>query len=714
MNKNILKLTLCAVFGSAFALTSCNKEPDESNLYTFTGMTIQDCLEQNDAQFHNFNEILSRSGLDRMLDTYGEYTCYAPTNDAVINYIDSLYNDSLAIIPHNGLTSNSMEGLTDSMCNVIAKFHISPLKYSYLDELSTSDNLPISTMLNETFLSAAGKDGKVRFNAGAAVIDFNDELSNGYLLTLDKVIRRETRSVAQVLSTIDDFSIFYEALDSCGLAEELSITNKGRTYTVNNVKGRPGSNMYDYNYFCPEECKVKYTIFAERNNTFNEKGIYDFESLRQFCITEYRNAAQWYKNPDHAPISIDTDYTNPYNVVNMFIRYHIVGAGMTVSKLVYDAQANSANENWNYSFGGEPYDYYETLLPHALMKIWQPLYHNTGSQYNIWINRYRPNNTRTDEIGTYGSDAMHAGGFDGIMISRTSKSNILTANGYIHTINDILLYNKDVNEKVLNERLRFDTSAMFYELINNDIRMATGKEIRGRSLTANSSTMVRLPLDYFDHLVSFNPNTQLAFYLQGPWRAWEADQISGWGEYDFAFRIPPVPTGDYEIRIFFPPMDASGFMQYYIGTSSKQESMQPLGIPFNAMYGLTAEEKAEIGYKYPSEMDDYGVASDLVMRNHGYMRSPASFSRGTYNAIKEPIKDVSDFYQNTSNCCRYEENSQIFRKILGVKHFEQDQEYWFRLKNMLMGYDRLGFSIDVIELVPVSMINDQQYTEDWY
>ena len=439
--------------------------------------------------------------------------------------------------------------------------------------------------------------------------------------------------------------------------------------------------------------------------------------MKAKCVEWYGNAAQWYDYPgkEENPISTGDDYTNTYNVVNMFVRYHIVKAGMSVSKLVYER--NSSNENWNFAFGGEPFDYYETMLPHTLMKIWQPLYQNTGASTNIWINRWREHNTLTDEIGTFGSEATHQIKRTGCMIVR-SKSNVQAYNGYIHAINAPLVYDEDVPNGVLHERMRIDTGTMLYELINNDIRFATQAEIGAMNLSGNDGTMTRLPLDYFDNLVSYNTKTKISWYTQGAWRAWNADQLSGWDENDFAFRLPPVPTGDYEIRIVYPPMANGGLQQYYIGTSNNPSSMTPLGIPFDARYPNTSlqEDRDATGYLLSTEFDDYGVASDLVMRNHGYMRAPASFSRGTYNQVKTRISSPDDLIAVISNCCRYEEGygTSMMRKILGTRHLEQNQNYWIRLKNLLQGYDQLGFSVDFIELVPVDIVNSQDYTEDWY
>lgn len=698
-------------------MTSCNKEPDESNLYTFTGQTIQDYLVDNDSIFHQFNKIMTRAGYDRMMATYGQYTCYAPVNEGVDRYVDSLWNDPEAKIEHNGMTENSVEGLTDEQCKEIAQYHLSASKYSYIEQLSSPSDKEITTMLNTPFVSKEYDDGITRFNGVAAVLKYDQEMENGYVHVIDQVIPHTTLNVAEVLEKRPELSIFFEALKETGLLDSLAVTDKGKKYSLDNISGRPGSGFASGRYFVPDECKIKFTIFAEDNQTLQANGIYDFGSLKAKCIEWYEHAAKWYEYPDMAnnPISTGNDYKYTYNVVNMFFRYHILKAGMPVSKLVFER--DQSNEAWNFAFGGEPFEYYETMLPHTLMKIWQPLYHSTGSSTNLWINRWRQNNTLTDEIGTFGTEETHMILREGCRIDR-NNSNIQAYNGYIHTIASPLVYDEDVPLGVLHERLRIDTGSMLPELINNSIRFATAAQIGERNMNGSDGTMTRLPLDYFDNLISYNTKTKLSWYTWGAWRAWNCDQLSGWDENDFALRLPPVPTGDYEIRVIYPPMANGGLQQYYIGSSNNPSSMTPLGLPFDARYpnSTIEEDRQATGYMLSDEFDDYGVASDLVMRNHGYMRAPASFSRGTYNQVKTPIEGPADLIATISNCCRYEEGygTSMMRKILGTVHMEQGKEYWLRLKNLLSGYDQLGFSIDFIELVPVDIVNSQDFTEDWY
>ena len=71
-------------------LSSCKEDIDESNLYTFTGETIEDYLVNRNDQFSAFNEILTRIGYDKILSAYGKYTCFAPNNEALNSYIDSI------------------------------------------------------------------------------------------------------------------------------------------------------------------------------------------------------------------------------------------------------------------------------------------------------------------------------------------------------------------------------------------------------------------------------------------------------------------------------------------------------------------------------------------------------------------------------------------------------------------------------------------------
>ncbi len=529
-----------------------------------------------------------------------------------------------------------------------------------------------------------------------------------------------------VLAAQGGYSIFSEALEVTGIADSISYWDTFGTYSCSNNTGRPGSSFRGP-YYVPTDCKIKYSVFAVTDETFASLGITNLSDLKVMCVEWYGRAADWYDYPGKGAHAISTgnDYTSVYNVLNMFVRYHIIKAGAPVSRLLYEYDPE--NWNWNFAFGGEPYEYYETLLPHTLMKIWQPLYQNTGESTNIWINRWRANNTLTDEVGTFGSDATHSIIKTGSLIVR-DQSDITALNGYIHTVNAPLIYNTDVVNGVLNERMRVDAGAILHELSNNGIRFATTEEIGTMNQEGTDGTLTRLPLDYFENFVCYSgEKTHFAWYTTGPWRAWGADQVSIWGSdnkgvIDFAFRLPSVPSGTYEVRFIYPPMSNCGMVYPYIGTSSDTTSMQLL-VPFDAAYPNSGsqEDRRSSGYLLVSEFQDYGVESDQILHSNGYLRAPASFSRGTYNQIKNRIASPYELTATISNCCRYEEGygTTMLRRILGTVEISQQNDYWLRLKIVNptgsgISYDQFGFSFDFIELVPTSVVNNSNFSEDWY
>jgi hypothetical protein len=91
-----LNIFIFSVLG--LLMTGCVEDPDDSNLYTFTGETIEGFLGNRQEQFSSFTRILKQADLDQLLSSYGQYTCFAPTNEAIDKYIDSLWNDDKNIL----------------------------------------------------------------------------------------------------------------------------------------------------------------------------------------------------------------------------------------------------------------------------------------------------------------------------------------------------------------------------------------------------------------------------------------------------------------------------------------------------------------------------------------------------------------------------------------------------------------------------------------
>ena len=67
-------------------LTSCNDDPDTEFMYVMKSQYASDYLKES-PRFSKFTQIVTRSKMMDLLGTYGSYTVFAPTNEAIQHYL---------------------------------------------------------------------------------------------------------------------------------------------------------------------------------------------------------------------------------------------------------------------------------------------------------------------------------------------------------------------------------------------------------------------------------------------------------------------------------------------------------------------------------------------------------------------------------------------------------------------------------------------------
>lgn len=720
MKKNMYKMmrhsVVVAMGFLTFAVTACNPEPDESDLYTFTGETIETFIAQ-DSTLTAFNTILARVNYDKMMAAYGNYTCFAPSNEGVSVYCDSLYKDVEASIPYNGMRNpdgsesyidsvsftrlpveEKIEWLSDSLCLLVSRYHLSNISYDFAT-LMTTDY--IQTMLNEDCSCDASTGEVILGGAGvrkAMIIDSDNRAVNGLVHKLDHVLSRSAISVSNLLDkNRDKFSIFAQALTMTGLADSLLTKSKGEFTYKQLLRENFSNNLYPANGVGTEgtmECKVGYTLFVESDSVMQLNGIRDIDDLITYANDQYGGCKDWYDyvNENNITVSTGDDYTNPFNALHMFVAYHILYAKMMPSQLVFE---KGQSAYWNYAPNADPYDYYETMLPHTMLKVWEPV--SVGNGRNLFINRYQTYNTLTNELGTQGTN--HQLVREGVKIDRNGT--IEADNAYIHPIGSMLVYDQLVPRGVLNERMRVNCTSLFPELINNRFRYWSTND--GNIPQGHDVSRLGIPKMMFDNIVYYDkdPNVCLCYCLRGAWRCFQADQMQFWGKYDFAFKLPSVPSGNYEIRVVYAPMSYGSFMQYYIGTSSNIQDMRPLGLPFDATVDV---EDPRIGLTDAWNEEDKGIASDVAMHNRSFMRGPHSYTGHGENGYSE----------EGSARFEYGTGSYTIRYVLGRVELKQGVENWLRIKTLNPELLTNPVGLDFVELVPTSVLDNQEFMEDWY
>lgn len=687
--KLICKIAALAFVPGMLGLTSCKEDIDESNLYTFTGETIEDYLANRPEKFSSFNYILQRSELDKLLSGYGTYTCFAPDNEAVAAYIDSLYNDNTnKELPHNGMTENSLEGLSDSLCNDIAKFHLASTKVM---AINMENGMTINTMLGRDInTSIDSVSGKTIVNSYSLITGMDNELENGVLHEINHVIRRSNLLVAGEMENHKDLSIFVEALKRTGLADSLTQQKRKLTAPANN-----------FNFYTPENAVMGYTIFAETNTVLAQNQINDINDLIAHANKVYGSCAEqgsgwydYYRN-NNIHVSTGNDYDKPYNCLNMWVRYHILKQRVPYDKMVY---------SWNETSKVPLYEYYETMLPMTLVKVIRSSKAGAGK---IFLNRYEANNTLTDQRGELGTPGMHnvVDDHSGIEIT---KQNIQALNGYIHPINGMLEYEEWVPKGVLNERIRFDVTSLTKELASANLRGATAKEITalngGKTGTDGNlgGAYVRLPIDFSDNMVIYNGESTRLYYLGGRennWKNYQGDEFNAKGNVDLAFRLPPVPDGTYELRYSLSTNDNRGMYQFFIGEGTNNRTkMEALDIPLDMRVqpkdNADGSPDTQTGWTNYKKMDDMGLETDIAMHNLGWMRGPLAYTMN---------KGGSDVARGLK---------ESLRRVIARLEIKQGT-YWLRVKSTLDDDSRQMY-FDYLELVPVNVYNNSRYLEDMY
>ena len=254
-------------------LTSCSDEPDSEYFYTFTGEMMSDWLK-NRPEYSEFTEIVERAGLMSLLASYGHYTCFAPSNDAVDIFL-------------RGRGLSSVSQLSDADCDTIARTHLVSYMYTTYDMIG--HKLSTVNMMNRYLGTEPGFDNDsnaVIVLEGLARIKFDlkdDSVENGVMQPIDRVVEKSNSYIADIVRANPKISLFYKALEATGVINDVMLV-EDETYNPRNYEpyytttGASETNKKKYE--APDTKKYGYTFFIEPDSLLEAKyGITDLKGL---------------------------------------------------------------------------------------------------------------------------------------------------------------------------------------------------------------------------------------------------------------------------------------------------------------------------------------------------------------------------------------------------------------------------------------------------
>lgn len=653
-------------------LTSCSDEPDSEYFYTFTGEMMSEYLKSR-PQYSEFTEIVERAGLMDLLATYGHYTCFAPSNEAVDKFLQG-----------RGLSSVSQ--LSDADCDTIARTHLVSYMYTTYDMIG--HKLPTVNMLNRYLATEPGFDNDsnaVIVLEGLAKIKFDlkdDSVENGIMQPIDMVIEKSNSYITDLMRENPKISTFYSALVATGVINDVMLVEDENYNPKDYEPYYAASGDYETNkkkYEAPDSKKYGYTFFIEPDELLESKyGIQkgDLHALYDLACSIYDEV---YPKDVNAPGHSFENLTDSVNPLHRFIQYHIlnkIAAG--VDDLTPQEIPNKANFEGAIGIDEtrvNPSDWHYTLLPHRMLKV-----------DKVTVSKYLGGSKRGQRYINRRNDAKFK--FLGQRIEPNDDEYKHDGiNGHYFYVDDIVAFSKDVQDKIQNQRIRMDFNTVFPEFITNGLRIL-GDPWQSDSGEEKYGRMWKFPEGYLDGVTFsnciFTWRRPVAMYNIYMW-----DEFALKGNYDFTFRLPPVPfDGEWQIRLGFTAQDSRGVAQIYIDGV-------PQGIPLDMTQRMNSE--FYIGDDFISSIDDYDALSAeekaeyiKSMKNLGvytYPRSMYCDNGGSGNRGWDLVYDIG------------------MRKIISQSFIDCNQDHYMRIRvasDGKQGNDN-EFALDFLELVPKSV-----------
>ena len=699
-----MKRLLCPLLAYClFLLAACHEDVDTSARYVFREVTITDYLQRH-PEYDEYVRLLkivpvskvSPTTVFQLLSARGNYTVFAPTDEAIRAYLQQQVDKELISAP-------SWDAFTDSlMMDSIQKVIV---YNSIIDSGDDEDAFPtyffpvqnngelakenMNDMKLTVFYSEKSPDS-IYINRTCAINGRNRDITaiNGYIHQMERVIAPEVVTMAGVLSKYlrgdeQGFLVMARLCEACGLLDTLSKVRDERYETLFQqglIRDRvPANGMASvetgYSY-TPEHRKYGFTIFAEPDEFWEEQLGKSAQEIQPADVQQWVEQQEFY--PEFQATS---DFRDPHNLLYQWTTYHVIGWKCAPNRLIFHYCEYGYNYRTSTKYTIPVMEYYTTMGKRRLLKLYE-----SPEAAGIFLNRFPVVDNRRQGTGhEIGCDADKVG--CRIYTDDPTMERHSGVNGYLYSIDQPLAYSREVRENLGRQRIRMDAMSWFQEAMNNDIRcIPLSDAVHG---------WVHIPDDLeYKYFENFSINEGSTFvYCNGyghNWGSYCADEIKCVGRWELLFRLPPFPTGGtWEIRYRVLSNGNRGVAQIYFGTDP--DKLAVANIPVDLTMG---GDDPRTGWRADTDDDDYNAETDKMMYNKGFLKGEKSIDR---------LNAALNSRANGSN--------HIVRHVIVRQTMDPDKTYYIKFKTVL---DRTTaeFYMDGLEYCPKSIYDNPEEPED--
>ena len=686
------KLLFCCLLMAAFV--GCTETIDTSARYVFRERTIASYLADH-PQFSEYVKLMkeqrvsevSETSVYQLMTAYGYYTCFAPTNEAIQLYLDSLVIKE--IIPTASWDAFPNERTKDSIRSVIVLNSIldgtkQEMRFITAEFPKTNEEFSISTMADRKIsVTYDRKDLDSCLIDGICPVSKRNrdiEAINGYIHQVGYVINPSNETLGSTLHKFaydynSGLSVMARLVEVCGLTDTLSQVKDERYESLyrNNAFPKFHWNLLNVDVEAPEHRKYGFTLFAETDEFWERELHKDRKDITIQDVVDWVDAQGFY--PEAAK---NDKYKEVDNLLNQFVTYHLLPERIPVDKLALHYN----EKGYNYKVKNTPptipvWTHYVTMGKRRLLRIWESL--ESGGPY---LNRFpKLNNGRREDYHERECSEENTG----IRLNTDEGSGVIKLiNSMIYPIDKPLAYTEHVRNELAKVRLRYDAWELQPEAMNNDMRIMSYFMRYYFSSDPDKQ--------YFDNLTVNSKETNLML-LNGRdqnWPNYQADEVLAEGLYDITITLPPVPKyGIYEIRMGVSTFSGTrGICQVYWGPRKDQLVAQ--GIPVNMQLG--GQDKM-LGWERDTDDDDYNAEVDKKMRNNGFMKGPEYIVASAGGRETNRLSATST------------------RRIIVREPMSPDVTYYLRFKTV-QDYLEKQLFVDYLEWCPKEIYDNPETPED--
>jgi len=455
----------------------------------------------------------------------------------------------------------------------------------------------------------------------------------------------------ELMEKDDNIKLFCEALQLTGLRDSLTaVYDHSLAYGNKLVEGiRPPVQAYAL-----QKLRKGYTAFVETDKTYALYGIHSIEDLKAYAAKVYDEMY-----PEDAAVADPTDRRNS---LNRFVAYHLLDRRGTQSNLtaagIENERAGRVEEKYLRN-KIDIADWYETMMPHSLLKCSAPL---LGGGEFVFINR-RGLQGQADDRGVLveGAQIVNEAAYDyqGEAI-----------NGYYHYISDIIAYDKQTQEVVLDEQIIVNNSTFSPELMNNGLRCSTPFT---PELSINAEVFI--PKGTLKNVQVNSEDTRMYYLFRNTWHNAQTDEIMLLGDYDITIKLPAVPAGTYELNIGH----SASYMRGVAATYLDGELIDTIDF---------SKQGPALGWVSDKELK----TPEAIAENDSLL-----FSQGYRKGLPYFYLDWDQKAHRESELC--------LRRILTTFTTDGKSDHYLRIKKVDTHNARIReFQIDYLELCPTHLL----------